>query len=558
MTLETNVEGIGHLLSDRLLAIPDYQRSYSWERDEIDELWTDLEHAIAQDVSEYFLGSVVTTQVAEGERHQVIDGQQRLASVSLMYASLRDIFSSRSDVRAQEIEHELLGKPDILTRVQEPRLVLNADDNNVFRELTLAKAQDRNLNPTLESHRRLVAAFDFFHGKFVALIGDRGPDDWQAPLLSWYAFVYDKARVIEVSVADEARAFVIFETLNDRGLDLSTSDLLKNHLFGTAGDRLEEAKSRWQRAMAAFAPRDTELDADVFLRHYWASEKGVVRVKALYTQMKPTISDPDTAVAFADELAHASPLWASMYDRDSDQWKGYNAGALTALDTLRNLKVEQCRPLLLAALRNLTKEEISKLLTLVVAWSIRWFVAGGGGGGVVERLYAETALKVTKGELVSADNVAEAVAGQVPSDERFREAFKILTVRRGWLARYYLAVLERAQRGDPEPELVPNTDVEEVNLEHVLPQNPTGNEWPAFTPEEAQNMRLMLGNQALLRKSHNEKIGNQSFTAKKPILAASDLVLTRQIGQQPDWTPQAIRDRQEQLANLAVTVWKRR
>ena len=222
------------------------------------------------------------------------------------------------------------------------------------------------------------------------------------------------------------------------------------------------------------------------------------------------------------------------------------------------MKVEQCRPLLLAALRNLTKEEISKLLTLVVAWSIRWFVAGGGGGGVVERLYAETALKVTKGELVSADDVAEAVAGQVPSDERFREAFKILTVRRGWLARYYLAVLERAQRGDPEPELVPNTDVEEVNLEHVLPQNPTGNEWPAFTPEEAQNMRLMLGNQALLRKSHNEKIGNQSFAAKQPILAASDLVLTRQIGEQPDWTPQTIRDRQEQLANLAVTVWKRR
>ncbi len=79
-------------------------------------------------------------------------------------------------------------------------------------------------------------------------------------------------------MSDESRAFVIFETLNDRGLNLSTSDLLKNHLFGTAGERLEEAKLRWARAMAPFSAA-TNLDRDTFLRHFWASKRGVVRVK---------------------------------------------------------------------------------------------------------------------------------------------------------------------------------------------------------------------------------------------------------------------------------------
>jgi uncharacterized protein with ParB-like and HNH nuclease domain len=123
VSLDTSAEGIGHLLSDRLLAIPDYQREYSWEEDEITELWNDLEDAISSNVPEYFLGSVVTTFAEDGSRLRVIDGQQRLATVSLVYAVLRDIFASRSDERAGDIESDLLGKRDIVTRMREPRLV---------------------------------------------------------------------------------------------------------------------------------------------------------------------------------------------------------------------------------------------------------------------------------------------------------------------------------------------------------------------------------------------------------------------------------------------------
>src|SRR5262245_25066586 len=238
--LETSVQGIGHLLSDRLLAIPDFQRPYSWTADDqVPELFRDLADAISPGADEYFLGSVVTSRARNTARVEVIDGQQRLATVSLLYAALRDIFYMRADERAQDIERKILGERDIVTRRVQQRLTLNAEDNELFRRITLEKPDERTLEPALESHRRLISAFEYLRSELSNLIVNLPADGWQDPLLRWYSFILESASVIEVRVSGEQRAFVIFETLNTRGLDLSTTDLLRNHLFGMAGDRIE-------------------------------------------------------------------------------------------------------------------------------------------------------------------------------------------------------------------------------------------------------------------------------------------------------------------------------
>jgi hypothetical protein len=558
--IEPFVLGIGHFLSDRLLAVPDFQRNYSWEvDDQVSEFYRDLNEAMASDASEYFLGSVVTSRSvgAAQVRLHVIDGQQRLATTSLLYAALRDIFSERSDERATEIERDLLGKRDIVTRRVEQRMSLNADDNEFFRRITLERPRDRRLMPGLESHVRLQAAFEDFRKKFLKLIEGLGPDDWQLPLLKWYSFVLERATILEVRLTNEHRAFVIFETLNTRGLDLSTTDLLRNHLFGVCGARLEEAKVRWSRAFAPFSIKDSNLDADAFLRHFWASRRGVVRVKALYSEIKPGITTADEALDLMDELVICSPLWVGMFDRDSEVWARYRAPALAALEALSNLDVQQCRPLLLAALRKLAQREVEQLLELILGWSIRWFVVGGGSAGTVERLYAVTATNVMSGQLTTAAGIAQQFANDVPADTAFEEAFAIATVRRGWLARYYLYALEQAAIGKAEPELVPNQDVEQVNLEHVLPRNPSGDWDRTFNSDQIQSMRLMLGNQVLLRKSQNARLGNKSFAEKRKAYAASDLVLTKEVSKLNEWAPAAIRARQERLARLAPKIWRR-
>jgi hypothetical protein len=339
---------------------------------------------------------------------------------------------------------------------------------------------------------------------------------------------------------------------------LNTTDLLKNYLFGTAGsDRLEETKRRWSEMIGALgADEDGGSVHDGFLRHYWSSTTGTGRAKALFSEIRDSVETSEQAVALTRSLATAAPLWAGMFDADSDLWKSFRPATKERLRVLSGLKVEQCRPLLLAVMRRFKAKDIDIVVACILNWTVRWFVAGGGGAGVTERLYAETAKKVTDGEFTTADEIVAEFEHRVPTDTDFERAFAVATVRRGWLARYYLHALEKTKRrGNSSPELTPNQDWEEANLEHVLPKSFSPAAWPQFTSESHDAWYLSLGNQAILAKSENEEVGNESFSVKAPVLAASSLELTAEIGECVEWDATAIGERQARLAELAVDTW---
>src|SRR5690606_33317982 len=155
----------------------------------------------------------------------------------------------------------------------------------------------------------------------------------------------------------------------------------------------------------------------------------------------------------------------------------------------------------------------------------------------------------------SVKDVATRFAKDVPNDAAFALAFATQPIQQGWLARYLLRVLEKEKIGDPEAEFVPNEDVESVNLEHVLPKSASGEWLNSFPDGTAASLRFLMGNQALLRKSHNTAIGDKPFAEKQPILRASDFLLTNQIAASPAWTPDTVKKRGEELAQLAVKAW---
>jgi len=156
------------------------------------------------------------------------------------------------------------------------------------------------------------------------------------------------------------------------------------------------------------------------------------------------------------------------------------------------------------------------------------------------------------------DQVFDQLAGIIASDDEFKAAFAISRVTRGALARYYLSALERSAQGTAEPELVPNANEEQVNLEHILPKNATAAEWGQFSDDERKDYVQRLGNMCLLAKGPNGRIGNKAFPAKKPILSASALTLTNTAGANIDWTKAVIGSRQTELAKLAVETWPRK
>ena len=148
------------------------------------------------------------------------------------------------------------------------------------------------------------------------------------------------------------------------------------------------------------------------------------------------------------------------------------------------------------------------------------------------------------------------VGALVPSDAVFQAGFS------DWratpkLSRYLLRSLELTERGDAEPELIVNDDVDLVNLEHVLPRNAKDVDWPSFSLEDRRSYVDRIGNHVLLKKGVNDRIGNKGWISKRSVLASSALLLTNQAGAESDWTSSAIDARQRRLAALAIATWPR-
>src|SRR5437773_2895971 len=147
-----NLRGIATELKERLLAVPVYQRSYAWTRDQVDEYWDDLRSAFSDNAPEYFLGTIVLTRPSSSSaRDTIIDGQQRLATTSILLAAIRDEFRNRSDSkRADIVQQKYLSTSDLASASEVSRVTLNSEDALFFEQRIInAKLEPA---PTRASH----------------------------------------------------------------------------------------------------------------------------------------------------------------------------------------------------------------------------------------------------------------------------------------------------------------------------------------------------------------------------------------------------------------------
>jgi Protein of unknown function DUF262/Protein of unknown function (DUF1524) len=555
--IKIQLEGIGHALSDGKLFVPRNQRSYAWGQQHVSDLFRDIATAITRKENEYFLGSIVVSQRPAGHL-EVVDGQQRLATTSILLAAVRDYFFGRGDgLRAEQIERDFLMTRDLRTQELIPKLHLNAADHDFYlgRILSLPNSAARSTSATLDSHKCIALAASLAAEHVERVVGlSNTPTE---VLVDWVEYLQSRVRVIWVRVPDHANAFTIFETLNDRGLDLAISDLLKNYLFHLAGDRLLEVEQRWMTMLATLEAVAEEAVVVPYIRHFWASKYGLTRERDLYAEIRKRIDSRQRGIDFATDLADGARLYAGVLNTDSELWCRYGTTARGHMATLNTMGMVQIRPLLLAIFQRFPDEEVRRTLRLLVSWAVRFLIVGGVGGGTLEKQYSERAKEVTEGRIQTARGLFDVMQGIVPVDGQFESAFSVATVSRSPLARYYLQALERQAQGAADPELVPNPNEEQVNLEHVLPRSPSA-AWSYIDPELAKVLCRRLGNMALLRVRANVAAGDDGFSQKKRVYAESDFQLTHSIGGYNSWGPAEIEDRQRSLARLAVGTWPNR
>jgi uncharacterized protein with ParB-like and HNH nuclease domain len=549
--IKIHLDGVSNVLKTKRFRVPAYQRSYSWEQEHIQSLLNDVHDAIKNKEKEYFLGSIVVTGPTD-QRYEVVDGQQRLTTVSLLIAAIKDIFDRDGDTEVvSSVRTEFLASTDRKTKEKEPKLILNEVDNELYQELIDGIAKADGARYPRQSHKRLIEAANSIY-KYMEEMCAKSKDS-EADLHAWLDYLEVNLKVIVVTAPDDSNAFIIFETLNDRGLELAISDLLKNYLFHRSGDKIEETKNRWLSMVAVLESASDDPLIVTYLRQFAMSKYGLVREKELFGLIKRKITSKKTALQFSTELAVTAKVYSALINTEHEHWNKFDHSVRENIATMNLLGMTQIRPLLLAILEKFDPINVKRSFEKLVSAAVRFQIVGGVGGGSLERMYAETAKSVSDGTISTVQELLKAFSS-LPTDSVFEQAFAIASISKQSLARYYLRSLEEGILSKEE-EKVPSKDTGRVNLEHVLPLNLNPdwtNEWSA---EDARAFQKRIGNLALVSSRGNSTIGNDKFDEKKKLLGKSSFHFTSMIAKEKQWGKSEIDSRQKLMAKTAVKVW---
>jgi len=566
--MDAQTQGIGELIEHRrLFRVPDHQRDFAWAADdEVEQYLDDIIRAFAEGDTDYFLGLIVLIKPLEGGVWEILDGQQRLATTTMTYAAIREwLYAAGFEKDAGKIQSEFIGVSELGQSQDRARLTLNINNRDGFEKLVVNRCNDDTLEAKRDnagkfsSERRMIDAAIACRKRVRKLAADVGgtPDEQAGKLFRLAEYARDNVKVVVMNVASTVNAYVIFESLNDRGLDLSVLDLVKNHLFGLANARLAEVQSSWSQMAANLGDRP----ADDFLKVYWTSRFGRIQRGRLFDEWRRKFDSLSNGkvVGFARELATAADRFAALDIPDHDVWDGYSNECRRLLGNLGILGNRQVRPIILAAIDRFTPQRMERLLRHLVTLTVRYQTVGKRRTGLLEIAAARAALGISTGQLNTPKKVWSSLAHLVPGDDDFQRDMMEYSEAKPARARYMLSELEnvayRLEHDGANPEFVPSED---LTLEHVFPRNPS-DAWQdqiRATPQLRDQVHR-LGNLCLLAERPNREVGSSGFDRKsRAVYGNSNLLLTSRIATDFDaWTPASINHRQDQLSDLAIGTW---
>ncbi len=381
--LNASASTVGALLSGSTFEIPQFQREYSWQDDEVADFWTDLSSSIEAD--SYFLGLVILTE--ETSRKHVVDGQQRLVTLTLLACGLYyEAVERGRKALADRIQADFLRSINYETDETDPRVVLSDQSD----DQTLQTILDTGKTPTDEGDegsvsQRMIESYRYLK---TMLREDLRSDPFKR-LGKWTEFLTHRVYFAVFIHPDPGSAYQVFEVINTRGRGLTTADLLKNYVISqTAKPKKIARYNQWQ-AMARQFPPGTGIFVQ-YIRHAVTVESGHILPKDLFKfladRFKHSARKPPSTERLIEILEFNLPLYAQMVD---PTFPGpADPEALKVFSALNSLGVIAVRPILLAV-ANLPDSlgAMKYILRLVV----RRIVVGNLGTGNVERLFGEAA-----------------------------------------------------------------------------------------------------------------------------------------------------------------------
>jgi len=553
--ISSEILSLGTLIrGEKTFVVPRFQRNYVWEEDHVESFWRDIFNIFANEESDYFLGAIVVTN-GDADGPIVIDGQQRLITTSVLLAALRSVLS---DTGAAELARQAVAEFLLTSADGQPRIRLNRADRRFYDRFIIAEATIEDMTAIRRddalplSNRLLADCFCFMHRQLKRFVtaGWSEADLVQAVMTA----IDEKIYVIRLDVRSEYDAFALFETLNDRGLSLSESDLLKNYLMSAAGERVDDPQADWE-TIEGHLGGERLLK---FVRHHWLSSRGMTSRAGLFPDIKRRINEPDAVAAYTEELCVASEYYSALRDPSSRLWATFGPQRQTILSeriqTLGLLRSDQIFVVLLAGLEK-DPEAFPDLLDMLINFTFRYTTICSFSPSALLPAFIDAARHIREtGRGHPAEICERFLAPLYPSDSQFHSAFSRRTIRYNGLARYILNRINDYISGvDNTAQRVAGTD-----LEHILPKRFKRN-WSVDRkdfPGSPERHVHRLGNMTLLAIQRNRELGNQPFEVKREAFANEPLEITRMIADEPRWTAEAIGRRQNWMAGVAIKIWR--
>lgn len=539
---------IGQLLSmtNPPILVPEWQRNYSWTTSEVETFWHDLltfdqlypENNIND--QEYFIGSIVV--VDNNVSHLLLDGQQRLATAAILVSVARDYLAHYSKDAATRISARYLTDFDDALNKTTYKLTLNRYDREFFQREVMESRDGGYTEPSISinSHKMVREARKFFTSKFedeYARIGE--PEQAHKWALRVLRVLTNHTSVVAIISVDEDNASTVFETLNDRGIGLSTPDLVRNLILRRAHeDNREEIIDLW--GVVLEIEGDARLKA--FIRHHWLSREGDVKTQSLYREIKNKVTNENLdSLVFSRELGDSSQTYRDLLAaRDSDE------EMRQLLAGVNELGASLLYPAIMSGYEVGSTNDLKRLTQALTVAFVRHNVVGGLENSQLESVVYGLA----KGLRQNGDytRAIQALVEIAPDDTRFATSFATASVPRIASARYILKELEYHLRGTEELDVASSN---RVHVEHIYPQTPLpGERWSnhaAFINR--------LGNLTLLSRKLNVTAKNADFATKKPYYEQSEIVLTQKLLPNQDWSAEKIDERQVEMSRIAGDIW---
>ena len=568
------------LFQNSTYEIPRFQRDYAWTREQCESLWTDWKNLIDTNSTAHFLGPMVVVRIEnQGKKFLVIDGQQRITTLQMIISLIRDRWVELNPGKKQtdmgpkpyeDICKSLIenGAP-LYKKVFTPNFyIAETFMNYVQRELDdVERKKFTDLKKLTEQERdhaeELFSAYRYFRDEIEGLNFDQ--------LLNYEQRLLNDFLVLRIDAVEIDNAFVLFDTLNNRGLDLTQGDLVKNYLFQQMGEvvasQVSNEVAKILQDWDSIAEKVSLVKLDNFLRYFLIIKlNSKIQKETIFKKIQSQYQGKQAVKQLIKELSDFSDLFALI--EGNDKFSGIYKDELNAMfEDLGDLDQSTQAVFLLAALKrfnNYEKKEHYTQLSIAVRaaeiLSFRFLICGRNAQDI-ENIWREGAillLSSSKSDQEALDQALEFLKGSLPSNEELKSELSNKVIRSSKFAKYILRKIENARKAGNVWVLAGSS---KLDVEHIAPKSPDGeHDWRSVMAGDLnyRSIIYLIGNQTLLSRGPNRKAKNAEFEKKKKIYLEEkeDLPkITQDILKNKKWNQAAVVKRSKDLAIESLNVW---